>query len=368
MLKGAMQELRVGRTDQLAVDIGPVITAQARDSIERHIAAMRNAGHTVEQTALGAETAHGTFVAPTLIEIDDIAELGSEVFGPVLHVLRFRSGGIDALVEAINATGYGLTFGLHTRLDDTIARVTQSVEAGNLYINRNIIGAVVGVQPFGGRGLSGTGPKAGGPLYLTKLVANPVAASVVAAADNPDLTAFVGWLEAQRDTAAISAVKAFAQSSQLGRETTLPGPVGERNLYALRPRGRIGLSAQTATGLRIQVGAVLATGNAAVVDTGAAMAALAGLPEAVNDRLVRAHDPLASDGLAAALVEGDAADVVAASQLLAARPGAIVTMQSATTENASRPNAYMLDWLLEEVSISINTTAAGGNASLMALA
>src|SRR3546814_2921961 len=98
--------------------------------------------------------------------IDDIAQLRREVFGPVLHVIRFPRAGLDALVDAINATGYGLTFGLHTRLDDTVAQVTGRVKAGNLYVNRNVIGDIVGVQPFGGRGLSGTGPKAGGPLYL----------------------------------------------------------------------------------------------------------------------------------------------------------------------------------------------------------
>ncbi|MEO7913917.1 MAG: bifunctional proline dehydrogenase/L-glutamate gamma-semialdehyde dehydrogenase PutA, partial [Novosphingobium sp.] len=196
MLKGAMRELNVGGTDRLAVDIGPVITAGARDGIERYIASMSAAGHRIERLPLGEDNAHGTFVAPTIIEIDAIAELGPEVFGPVLHVVRYRSDGLDALVRAINATGYGLTFGLHTRLDETIARVTHAIAAGNLYINRNVIGAVVGVQPFGGRGLSGTGPKAGGPLYLTKLVASPKTGPIPAGtAENPALATYIGWLE-----------------------------------------------------------------------------------------------------------------------------------------------------------------------------
>src|SRR3546814_17684117 len=122
---------------------------------------MRAAGHIVEQAELSDDTRNGTFVAPTIIEIDDIAELGREVFGPVPHVLRFRSGGLAALIGAINATGYGLTFGLHPRLDDTITLAPQLIEAGNISVNRNMVGAVVGVQPFGGRGLSGNGPKAG---------------------------------------------------------------------------------------------------------------------------------------------------------------------------------------------------------------
>ena len=369
MLSGAVRELRIGNTDRLAVDIGPVITAEARDGIDRHIQAMRTAGHQVAQAPLGEDTAHGTFVAPTIIELDAIAELGREVFGPVLHVVRFRAGEVDAVVRAINATGYGLTFGLHTRLDDTVARVTRAIEAGNLYVNRNIIGAVVGVQPFGGRGLSGTGPKAGGPLYLTKLVANPKAADVAApVADNPALTAYLGWLQSQGDTAAIAAVQDMAGRSRLGHEIELPGPVGERNLYALHPRGRVALSALTATGLRVQLGAVLATGNSAAVSNAAAENMLAGLPDGVAARIVHAHDALAQGGLTAALVEGDARDVAAASHQLADRDGAIVSLQSLTPEALARGEGYVLDWLLEEVSTSVNTTAAGGNASLMAVA
>ncbi|MEP6868932.1 MAG: bifunctional proline dehydrogenase/L-glutamate gamma-semialdehyde dehydrogenase PutA, partial [Novosphingobium sp.] len=369
MLKGAMRELNVGGTDRLAVDIGPVITAGARDGIERYIASMSAAGHRIERLPLGEDNAHGTFVAPTIIEIDAIAELGPEVFGPVLHVVRYRSDGLDALVRAINATGYGLTFGLHTRLDETIARVTHAIAAGNLYINRNVIGAVVGVQPFGGRGLSGTGPKAGGPLYLTKLVASPKTGPIPAGtAENPALATYIGWLEKQSDTVAAAAVKDIARSSRLGQEIELPGPVGERNLYALHPRGRIALSARTATGLRIQFGAVLATGNSAVISTKTGPDALGGIPHSVTARIIHADEPMTHDGLAAALVEGNAEDVLLASRLLAERSGAIVPLQSATPEALAGGDGYMLDWLLEEVSTSINTTAAGGNASLMAVA
>jgi RHH-type proline utilization regulon transcriptional repressor/proline dehydrogenase/delta 1-pyrroline-5-carboxylate dehydrogenase len=157
MIKGALHELSIGRTDRLATDIGPVITAEAKATIDRHIARMRDDGHRVEQLSLAGDTTRGTFVPPTIIELGNIAELRHEVFGPVLHVMRFRRDGLARLIDAINATGYGLTFGLHTRLDETIAHVTSRVKAGNLYINRNVIGAVVGVQPFGGRGLSGTG-------------------------------------------------------------------------------------------------------------------------------------------------------------------------------------------------------------------
>ena len=152
MLKGALAELSLGRTDALKVDIGPVITAEAQAGINAHIDAMRAIGRTVDQRPLPPEAAHGTFVAPTIIAIDSLTDLDREVFGPVLHVLRFRRDELDALVDAINATGYGLTFGFHTRLDETVARVTSRVKVGNIYINRNVIGAIVGVQPFGGCG------------------------------------------------------------------------------------------------------------------------------------------------------------------------------------------------------------------------
>jgi len=367
MLKGAVHELRIGRTDRLAVDIGPVITAEARDVIDQHVAAMRAAGHRVEQTALGEDSAYGTFVPPTIIEIDDIATLRREVFGPVLHVVRFRSGDLDATVRAINATGYGLTFGLHTRLDETITRVTRAIAAGNLYVNRNVIGAVVGVQPFGGRGLSGTGPKAGGPLYLHRLVADPVGREDRSELiDNPTLNAYLRWLKEGGDWLAFEAVTESAASTRLGREIELPGPVGERNLYALHPRGDVALSARTATGLRIQIGAVLATGNTAIVAAHTA-GVLAGLPAIVASRVHHSPDPMRHQGVAAALVEGDEDDTAAVLRLLAERVGAIVTLQSASSEAVTSGRAYRLDGLLEEVSTSINTTAAGGNATLMAL-
>lgn len=170
MLRGAMRELRMGNPDRLSTDVGPVIDAEARQNILRHIDDMRAAGHEVVQAEGTPECRFGTFVPPTLIEIGDIAELKREVFGPVLHVLRYARDDLDRVIESINATGYGLTFGVHTRIDETVGRVTESVDAGNIYVNRNIVGAVVGVQPFGGERLSGTGPKAGGPLYLYRLL------------------------------------------------------------------------------------------------------------------------------------------------------------------------------------------------------
>ena len=176
MLRGAMRELSVGNPDRLSVDVGPVIDAEARNGIVRHIDAMRTAGRRVDQLELNGECRHGTFVPPTIIEIGHISELKREIFGPVLHVVRYKREELDALLEAVNGTGYGLTFGVHTRIDETIAHVTGQVHAGNVYVNRNIVGAVVGVQPFGGECLSGTGPKAGGPLYMYRLLGTRPAA------------------------------------------------------------------------------------------------------------------------------------------------------------------------------------------------
>jgi RHH-type transcriptional regulator, proline utilization regulon repressor / proline dehydrogenase / delta 1-pyrroline-5-carboxylate dehydrogenase len=351
MLKGALKELRIGRTDALRVDTGPVITAEAQGNIERHIATMRERGHRIEQQELPAEAARGTFVAPTIIEIGHIADVEREVFGPVLHVLRYARDDLGALIDAINATGYGLTFGLHTRLDETIAEVTTRVQAGNLYVNRNVIGAIVGVQPFGGRGLSGTGPKAGGPLYLGRLVAEAPQAVEPGSSAPALLTEFASWLDAQGEAEAAALARRYGAASALGTERELPGPVGERNLYALHSRGRVLLHAVTGAGLLEQMAAVLATGNQGML-TGMA------LPRGLSPRIASAFPAEAQPGFAVALVEGDP---IALAAQLAALSGPIVPIL------ARGASGYPLDMLLEEVSISINTTAAGGNASLMTI-
>jgi RHH-type proline utilization regulon transcriptional repressor/proline dehydrogenase/delta 1-pyrroline-5-carboxylate dehydrogenase len=143
-----------------------VIDEDARAALEAHKARMRKEARELLDLPLGAELAHGTYVAPAIYEITSIAVLKGEVFGPILHVVRFAGGRLSEVCEAVNATGYGLTLGLHSRIKATADFVAERVKVGNLYVNRNQIGAVVGVQPFGGEGLSGTGPKAGGPHYL----------------------------------------------------------------------------------------------------------------------------------------------------------------------------------------------------------
>ena len=163
-----MLELRVGDPGLLATDLGPVIDEAARERLSRHAERMQNEARLIQRVRLDPMLANGCFFAPQAFEIDDIGQLDGEVFGPILHVVRFAGDRLDQLIDAINGTGYGLTLGVHSRIDQTIERVVNRARVGNIYVNRNIIGAVVGVQPFGGERLSGTGPKAGGPHYLPR--------------------------------------------------------------------------------------------------------------------------------------------------------------------------------------------------------
>jgi RHH-type proline utilization regulon transcriptional repressor/proline dehydrogenase/delta 1-pyrroline-5-carboxylate dehydrogenase len=181
LLVGHMDELVIGDPSLLATDVGPAIDEEALGLLEAHVQNMEQAAKILHRCNLDDAARAGTFFAPTLIEIDSLDVLQREVFGPVLHLLRFRGKDLEATIDAVNATGYGLTMGLHSRIDTRARAIARRSCAGNLYINRNMIGAVVGVQPFGGRGLSGTGPKAGGPHYLPRFgtemtVSNNIAA------------------------------------------------------------------------------------------------------------------------------------------------------------------------------------------------
>ncbi|HZP66791.1 MAG TPA: bifunctional proline dehydrogenase/L-glutamate gamma-semialdehyde dehydrogenase PutA [Rudaea sp.] len=168
MLAGAMDELKVGDPALLSTDVGPVIDEPSHKGLAEHAARMDKEAKLIKQVTMGAECANGTFFAPRAYELKSLTQLTHEVFGPVLHVLRWKADELDAVIDAINATGFGLTLGVHSRIDSTIAHIAQRAKVGNCYVNRNQIGAVVGVQPFGGEGLSGTGPKAGGPHYLLR--------------------------------------------------------------------------------------------------------------------------------------------------------------------------------------------------------
>jgi RHH-type proline utilization regulon transcriptional repressor/proline dehydrogenase/delta 1-pyrroline-5-carboxylate dehydrogenase len=166
MLVGAMQELSIGDPAQLSTDIGPVIDEEACSVLRAHADRMDREAKCLYRCSLPESARHGSFFAPVAYEIDNLSRLDREVFGPILHVVRYRESELDDVIDAINGTGYGLTAGIHSRIDETIDHVSARLRVGNTYVNRSIVGAVVGVQPFGGEGLSGTGPKAGGPYYL----------------------------------------------------------------------------------------------------------------------------------------------------------------------------------------------------------
>ncbi len=360
MLKGAMQELKVGSPDRLVTDIGPVIDAEAQANLLAHINKLKSTAVNYFSLDLPSHViTAGTFVPPTVLEIRSLAELTHEVFGPVLHVIRYRRADLPKLVEQINASGFGLTLGVHSRIDETIDFITANAHVGNIYVNRNIVGAVVGVQPFGGEGKSGTGPKAGGPLYLKRLQRNAVATTTHQRQSTPALDALTAWanLHGQQRLAAL--IEQYSRTSLLGTLSTLPGPTGERNTLALLPRGAVLCAASTQPALLNQLAAVLATGNTALVMPEAASLLPTDLPAAVKDRIVRAGDSV--DGpFQVALVESQLA--ASLHMRLAAREGALASLIDTTAEDG-----IPLWRLLAERALCVNTTAAGGNASLMTL-
>lgn len=188
MLAGAMKELKVGNPGLLSTDVGPVIDADALQILQDHAERMDREARLIAAAELSEDARHGSFFAPRAYELKDLGQLHREIFGPVLHVIRWKSGQLDTVIEQINATGYGLTLGVHSRIDETVDRITAGVQVGNVYVNRNQIGAVVGVQPFGGQGLSGTGPKAGGPHYLLRFATEKtVTVNTTAAGGNASL-------------------------------------------------------------------------------------------------------------------------------------------------------------------------------------
>ena len=382
MLTGAMRELTVGNPDRLSTDVGPVIDVDAKRGIDAHIAAMREKGRKVEQLPMPEGCAQGTFVPPTLIELDSIDELKREVFGPVLHVVRYRRSQLDTLLEQIRTTGYGLTLGIHTRIDETIAHVISRAHVGNIYVNRNVIGAVVGVQPFGGEGLSGTGPKAGGALYLQRLLATRPAGlpkslaqalivDVPQAAekgDNPSaaLTALRDWLIAEREPQLAARCDGYLSHMPAGATAVLSGPTGERNTYTLGARGTVLCIASTASGARAQFAAVLATGNRALFEGAAGEQLVTQLPASLKSYAsVRKNAETPFD---AVLFEGDSDELLTLVKEVAKRPGPIVSVQGvASRALESGDEDYALERLLTERSVSVNTAAAGGNANLMTI-
>ena len=388
MLRHAMGEYRLGDPRRLATDIGPVIDADARDQIEKHVELMRAKGQRIWRSQeKPARELNGFFVAPTLIEIESIAELKREVFGPVLHVLRYQRPELPDLVTQINATGYGLTLGLHTRIDETVAQVLASAGVGNIYVNRNMVGAVVGVQPFGGEGLSGTGPKAGGPLYLLRLLARRPDSAARAAiqrcaqsqgdAAPPEgpptlplsgslfgpLAALRDWALQQGRHSLASACEAMHADNPSALSVELAGPTGERNLYSTLPRSRTLCLADEDDDRLIQLAAALVVGSTAVWPQ-EAHRLHESLPAALRSRIELVSDWTDErTDLDVALHRGDATRLHAVCTALAQRSGPIVSVIAQAPGDQTVP----LERLVIERSVSVNTAAAGGNASLMTI-
>ena len=321
MLTGAMETLRMGDPWRLSTDVGPVIDEPARKGIADHIDAARRDGRVIAELKAPEE---GTYIAPTIIRVKGIADLEREIFGPVLHVATFASDELDAVIDAINATGYGLTFGLQTRIDDRVQHVSERVEAGNIYVNRNQIGAIVGSQPFGGEGLSGTGPKAGGPHYLLRF----------AQTDRQSTEdAWPAGSEAPLP-------RLPRQSARIIETVSMPGPTGESNRLSTLPRPALlcmGPGAETA---RAQARAVEALGGEAVIPEGAVA------PEALAE----------GPSYGGVLWWGDAETARRIDIALSERPGQIVPLIPGMPDVAR---------VRAERHVCVDTTASGGNAALL---
>lgn len=324
MLKGAMKELSLGNPWDYSTDSGPVIDTAAQTEIAAHIETAETEGRVIYQLATPQT---GSFVAPTMIRVNAIGDLEKEIFGPVLHVATFKASEIDDVVDAINATGYGLTFGLQTRIDDRVQHVSDAIHAGNVYVNRNQIGAIVGSQPFGGEGLSGTGPKAGGPLYLSRFLAvEPVKTD----------DAWNGKMTTEALQEAIDTAPEGAPSVT----TSLPGPTGESNRLTTMARppvlclgpGRAAAEAQAKAITDLGGRAATATGNVSATTT-ASLNSFSGVLWWGGDEQAREYE-----------------------LALAGRDGIIIPLITGKPDEARARS---------ERHVCVDTTAAGGNAALL---
>jgi RHH-type proline utilization regulon transcriptional repressor/proline dehydrogenase/delta 1-pyrroline-5-carboxylate dehydrogenase len=385
MIAGAMAELRVGDAADLATDVGPLIDAEAHAGIARHVERLLRSAKLVAASPRGA--AGPTHQVPIAFELAHIEDLKDEVFGPVLHIVRW-SGDVDALVDRINALGYGLTLGVQTRIDSRAERIADRARVGNVYVNRNVIGAVVGVQPFGGEGLSGTGPKAGGPHYLLRFAATPAHAAPALALNDAApakleaalaRTQASAWNDAALDTrcAWLDKVRATALATQARAQLAmqaLPGPTGERNELRLHGRGVLASIATSANaGTQEQWQAALAAGNSLLIALPPAAREQAegvltywqragGLPDGAAQVLDAPFDAAVAALAADDRVHGVIAECGFAAPLrprLAARRGAIVPLLVGDLSAA-------LWRLAAEQTLTVNTAAAGGNAALLA--
>jgi len=324
MLIGAVKELNLGDPWDYSTDSGPVIDAGAQSEIAAHIAQAQKEGRVIYQSKTPQT---GTFIAPTMIKVNGIADLEKEIFGPVLHVATFKSNELDAVIDAINATGYGLTFGLQTRIDDRVQHVSDRIHAGNVYVNRNQIGAIVGSQPFGGEGLSGTGPKAGGPNYMSRFrqVKNVLVSGSFSEDQDPHA------LQTTIDTAAAGAPV---------ETISMPGPTGESNRLSTLSREPVLCLGPSAAAAEKQADMIRTLGGRAAVATGQTSA------EALTQL----------SGFSGVLWWGDQETARTYEQALAERDGALIPLILGHPD-ASRARA--------ERHVCVDTTASGGNAALL---
>jgi RHH-type proline utilization regulon transcriptional repressor/proline dehydrogenase/delta 1-pyrroline-5-carboxylate dehydrogenase len=393
MLAGAMAELAVGDPALLATDVGPVIDEKSRAEIEAHIAEMEKTARLIGRAPAIGSDVNGTFVRPVAFELERVSDLKKEVFGPVLHIVTFAGKDLRNIVDDINALGYGLTLGVHTRIDETMHDIAARAKVGNIYINRNQIGAVVGVQPFGGEGLSGTGPKAGGPHYLKALTKRPAPArrEIVEIADRPlsakderaiaaAAAAYAAWSarsdrgsllkraanSARADARKVLEAAAAIFSREFADAMILPGPTGESNTLRLKGRGAI-LCLGAGDALEGQMALALAAGDSVLACSDLALAISAALAETGAGGL--AH-MLQGDGceVSSAVILDERIKAVAfdgaveararLASTLATRPGAIAPLLS----SLDAPWRYAV-----ERTLTINTTAAGGDVRLLSL-
>jgi len=337
MLEGAMEALEIGNPWWLSTDIGPVIDEAARHKIMAHITAAKEQGRLIRQLACPDE---GHFVGPAVISVDGINDLDEEIFGPVLHVATFENDDLDAIVNDINNRGYGLTFGLQTRIERRIDKLNAAMKVGNIYVNRNQVGAVVGSQPFGGEGLSGTGPKAGGPHYLPRFYESANLMMPVKHGSGIKLETVQTALEG------LAAAEPRPRSCE-----TMPGPTGESNELFTYARGTILCLGPSSTDAERQAQIVRQQGcePLIVVPDGTG-------ENALNGFLNREHlNHLA--GIDAVICWSEPDDIRAIRMALAYRDGPLIPL--ITEENFA-------DRCLVERHVCIDTTAAGGNVSLLA--
>ncbi|WP_263532517.1 L-glutamate gamma-semialdehyde dehydrogenase [Paucibacter sp. TC2R-5] len=410
MLSGALQELWVGRPADLATDVGPVIDEEAFENVAKNIERLKREAKLIAEAPV--HDAMPRLIRPVAFELSSISALRQEIFGPVLHVVRW-GGEPDAVIEQINALGYGLTLGIQTRIDSRALRLADKARIGNVYVNRNIIGAVVGVQPFGGEGMSGTGPKAGGPNYLYRFCAVPavseaapngpapsahgaqsaaVPAVQVASAMAALAAGHEVWserplseraalleraFEGQADAALVSS--RLAQARLALADKALPGPTGESNELRQHGRGVLALQAIAASpqALALGVAAALVAGNSVALLVDGACVARA---EALQTSLRAAGLPTeallllpgAVQSLSALLDDDRLAGICwLGNNALAERA---LLRQMAALDGAIRPlisaqelfDARQQYRFSAEQTLTINTAAAGGNAALLA--